>query len=932
MEEKADVSPLPAIQAGLKVANKVKKKRAGRKHVKPKYVKKLSSFELQYTKLGENLIPERKTIDYILVHPEVQGKEQEECRQKFENKLLKEGFLIDKEVCAGKVFKILSCPFKRLCMEAEKVKLQLPLSQGELVKVNSSNCFERFIEKYFVTDDEVDFVGAPFVMEKIHWFHCYEDPSQFFRPGLRSLLTHLILISTEYRDEKERSDEGDLQGLLHLLKEEVYIDSFILHNDIDETEQKTNESIKSSEEKNSSSDSKSETYGDSRYSRRIISNAWLVFWKFQPLWKIRNYFGEKVAFYFAWTGMLMTSLWIPTIFGIVIFCYGLNLSYNVMNENSSYNSSVSAIDSLKRTVSDVLSVIQESFDNDITPYFALIICLWGTIFMEVWKRKSAELAHQWDVVNYEALEPNRPEFQGSKQYEDPISHQKLRYYPIWNRIIKFFFSGSVVIFMVCLVATSVMGVIVYRVIISVDYCASLTEMHCFMLTTLVSSILNAVSILLLGIAYTHLAYKLTSWENHRTQSSFDDALIIKLFAFHFANSYASCFYIAFLRGRTLHDGILGMGTSYQDECDGSCMSQLSFQVLVLMITKPFPKLLKDVIVPKISKLWRIAMRTRYFGSKVEQETEETSSNVQSKKLWMESHIQEELNKPKLKDFTLEEYTEKMIQYGYLMMFAASFPLAPLIALLTNMFDIRVDANRLLWTYRRPLSFISQDIGMWKSILQFLNVAGVISNAFLIAFTSRWSEKFTLVKRLWIVIGFEHIVFAVKLFIEFFIPDTPAYVKLSIRQNKFKIAERLKKETKDYRNIVPDDAPVTWFDSNGQLRSFKEPILEEPPEKRNSCAVDENNSSSLDLAHSGIALSGGGKQHRVKRKSMHSVEMPTKQKRGSVADDEDEDGGGGDSDGACAIFRDRLVNRNRPHSLAAAGSTSLSLGNHPESKL
>lgn len=44
--------------------------------------------------------------------------------------------------------------------------------------------------------------------------------------------------------------------------------------------------------------------------------------------------------------------------------------------------------------------------------------------------------------------------------------------------------------------------------------------------------------------------------------------------------------------------------------------------------------------------------------------------------------------------------------------------------------------------------------MWKSILQFLNVAGVISNAFLIAFTSRWSEKFTLVKRLWIVIGFE----------------------------------------------------------------------------------------------------------------------------------------------------------------------------------
>lgn len=37
-------------------------------------------------------------------------------------------------------------------------------------------------------------------------------------------------------------------------------------------------------------------------------------------------------------------------------------------------------------------------------------------------------------------------------------------------------------------------------------------------------------------------------ENHRTQTKFDDALIFKLFAFQFVNSYASCYYIAFFRG------------------------------------------------------------------------------------------------------------------------------------------------------------------------------------------------------------------------------------------------------------------------------------------------------------------------------------------------------------------------------------------------
>ena len=36
-------------------------------------------------------------------------------------------------------------------------------------------------------------------------------------------------------------------------------------------------------------------------------------------------------------------------------------------------------------------------------------------------------------------------------------------------------------------------------------------------------------------------------ENHRTQTEYDDALILKLFAFQFVNSYTSLFYIAFFR-------------------------------------------------------------------------------------------------------------------------------------------------------------------------------------------------------------------------------------------------------------------------------------------------------------------------------------------------------------------------------------------------
>jgi anoctamin-5 len=45
-------------------------------------------------------------------------------------------------------------------------------------------------------------------------------------------------------------------------------------------------------------------------------------------------------------------------------------------------------------------------------------------------------------------------------------------------------------------------------------------------------------------------------------------------------------------------------------------------------------------------------------------------------------------------------------------------------------------------------------GKWYGILQFVNLIGVVTNGFIIAFTSSWAEGYSTTEKLWLVIGFE----------------------------------------------------------------------------------------------------------------------------------------------------------------------------------
>jgi len=71
---------------------------------------------------------------------------------------------------------------------------------------------------------------------------------------------------------------------------------------------------------------------------------------------------------------------------------------------------------------------------------------------------------------------------------------------------------------------------------------------------------------------------------------------------------------------------------------------------------------------------------------------------------------------------------------------AAFPLAPFFALANNIFEIRIDSDKIVCDLRRPVAHRAQDIGIWFSILSAVAKIAVISNAFLIAFTSQFLPK------------------------------------------------------------------------------------------------------------------------------------------------------------------------------------------------
>jgi len=105
-----------------------------------------------------------------------------------------------------------------------------------------------------------------------------------------------------------------------------------------------------------------------------------------------------------------------------------------------------------------------------------------------------------------------------------------------------------------------------------------------------------------------------------------------------------------------------------------------------------------------------------------------------------------------------------------------FPAAPLLALVNNIIEYKLDASKLMTFTRRPHPKGTYDMGTWFGILSILSWAMVISNSALIIFSSTLFESVDPDLRWVSFVVVEHILIGVKLLIELFVPDVPQDVE------------------------------------------------------------------------------------------------------------------------------------------------------------
>jgi len=504
---------------------------------------------------------------------------------------------------------------------------------------------------------------------------------------------------------------------------------------------------------------------------RFMCNWRMGMWR-QPIDAICDYFGERIAMYFSFLGFYTKALCVPASMGILC------------------------------------AIVVFSAGNPIGEYaavaFCVLIMVWATVFLEYWKREQFRNAHRWGTRGLDAREQPLPQFQGvydetleSLVYDESRSVSRSR--------------------QLCISA----AVAVIAILVVMGTMAFYTGLTWFMQKNYgaggVVSGLNSITIIVFNTLYKDLSAYLTTLENPRTETEFQNSLTQKTFLFQFMNSFFALYMVAFAKPFSVagHDAGTWNGTSYNatgsnqvnewfgscrcvryepsgcfdaDVCDNvdctnlpwaqcscmqyDCRADVGMLLLTLFGVQIFIGNAMEIVMPQI--VMYVKNRLRNQG--------EDQSDLDLTGLEVESAM------PDYEEYVyagaFDDYNEVVLQFGFVTLFGADFPLVAFLAWFNNMIEMRSDGYKFVHVYRRPTPKPCENIGSWYSILEVMSFAAVSTNCANIFMVSEFAKSLTWSTRVFGLFAAEHIALMAKISLAAYIPDIPADLQKEIEYEEY----------------------------------------------------------------------------------------------------------------------------------------------------
>jgi len=502
----------------------------------------------------------------------------------------------------------------------------------------------------------------------------------------------------------------------------------------------------------------------------------------QPLMEVRAYFGEKIAFYFAWVGFYGYSLVLPAIIAFICEIY-LLVTYG-SDESAKFH-----------------------FDQLILAFF---IVYWAARYKIAWDTEEKFCAIKWGTVDFEEQEVDRPQFFGDVDQPrrlSPITYENETFYPEEKRQVTRCFSFFLIILAVGVLLSVIILLFEIQYIVYDAGLRFIAELF---------PILQSILIQICSQAYTSVATYLNETENYRTETNYENNLIIKKFSFEIFNNYSALAITAYCKNIFF---TCTFGSN-------NCLADTKYLLIAIVATRyaiALYAVMRHGIGTSVSRASNLnkkdddVMIANPLTENVDLEDDpletelnelsdaEANMTRQSRNTFAElAGFEAEIE---LEDYdgTFDDYAEIVLQMGLVCMFTLGWYLLPFFCMLETLLQIRTDAYKLCVQTRRPDPNLAESVDTWSALMGTMGLLACFSSAGIIVWTGRAFENEKLLSKILIFLILQHLMLAITAFIQMGMEgEEPTELK-EIRKRQAYVIDRYKNSLMDIDNDGIDDS-------------------------------------------------------------------------------------------------------------------------------